>query len=230
MDILPQSYQESLRKRTDAIGGDRDLRPRKIAKYVIDLSTARDASSPFEINEAFDAFFVEAATDNNTLCSMILTSGFSDATRNPMVLKKNSEAEFSEPTNRALITNAAQSGKTITILLFMGVKYRSGQLLSELTGGVIVTTGTGMTPQTKVSVGVAATQIFASDSTRKKATIQNIGGNRIFISGTNTVTLDSGTLPGIILDPGDVYEWINTGACYGIADGAACDVSINTET
>jgi hypothetical protein len=215
-----------------AIRYDKDGRPRWASRVTIDLTTAmsfKDLASSQIMQEPFDSFDIETATDDNVSIKMSFGSNELYHSVNYKTLKKSDVMSFERTVKGCAFEWAAQSGKSITIVFYLGARFQSGSFRQVLSGGVVVTTGSAMTPQPYVDVLVTATQIFASDTTRNNATIQNLGTSDIYISGVNTVTIGTGATPGIKLEPNDSYEWKNTGACYGIADGATSRVSLNTE-
>ena len=222
-------FQQTLAKFYASVRSASDTIPVRQQRITLDLTTAAAKGNPYKIGFPFTAIRVETATDNDVNVRLSLNADTDQQIDNYTKLVKNDSMEFSAPQNNGWLTWTAQSGKSITLILYVDVAFRSGTQTSTLSGGVVITAGSGMTPQTKVSVLTTATLLFAASTTRYKNTIQNIGSNDVYISGINTVTIGSGILPGILLQPGDTYEWINSGACYGIADGAASTVSINTE-
>lgn len=222
-------FQQTLARFYASVRSSGDSIPIRQQRITLDLTTAASRGNPYKIGFPFTALRVESATDNDVNVRLSLNSDTDQQIDNYTKLVKNDSMEFSSPQSNGWLTWTAQSGKTITLILYVDVAFRSGTQTSTLSGGVVITAGSGMTPQTPVSVLTTVTTLFTASATRYKNTIQNLGSNDIYISGINTVTIGSGILPGIKLSPGDTYEWINAGACYGIADGAASTVSINTE-
>lgn len=207
-----------------------DERPVPHFRKVLALDTAASDSNPEIVSFPFNGYAVEDATDDTVSVKLAVNSISKESTQQYKTLKNNDSADSDTVFRKGVLMWDAQAGKTLTIVFFLGVKFRPGSLRSVISGGVVVTTGSGMTPQTKVSVVTSATSIVAADANRKKVTFQNLGANDVFISGTSAVTLDTGTKPGIKLEPGDLYEYVGQGAIYGIARGAASNISIQTET
>lgn len=193
-----------------------------------DLGTARTESNPLVLDQPFDGFYVESATDSNTSVNLSLMSPETGQIRNYVAIKQGDTAQYSQISNRAILTWSAQAGNTITIVFFMGVQFKSGSLRSLLTGGVTNTVGSGCTPSTQVSVATTATLILAASSTTKMANVRNKSSYQyLYISGTNAVTTDSGTKPGIKLGPGESYDWDCQSDIYGIYDTATENVALN---
>lgn len=227
-----QYLQNRDNRRNANIRDSAESRPRMVGRRTFALDTARsfkDQTSEQFISEPFDAIFVETATDDTTNIRIAYGSNEQHIVTNFQTLKIKDNPEFEFQVREAMVEWDAQPGKSITVLFFLGVKFRTGTQQQTITGGVTQSTGSSMTPQSKVTVNTTATLLFAASATRKVMTIQNQGANPIWISGTTAVTIDSGASPGIKLDPGDSFEWTNTGACYAIASPGSSEVSLNLE-
>lgn len=207
-----------------------DKRPQPHFRKLLLLDTARDDTNPEPIQFPFNGYVVESATDDNVSVRMAINSYTKDATLQYKTLKNNDAASSDTVFRNAFIMWDAQAAKTMVIVFFLGVRFTPGSLRQVLSGGVTLTTGSGMTPQTKVSVATTATLISAADSTRKQAVIENLGSNDVYVSGTSAVTLDTGTKPGMLLGPGDQQIIDHQGDIYGIARTAATNVSLNTSS
>lgn len=214
-----------------------DLRPALQLRYPIDLSTARTNDSPLKIGGPFDGFYVENAgtTDSSTQARISYSSNEKGNLDNYTTIAQNDSASFSEPVREIFITNTAQSGKTLMLILYLGVGFKPGSMINTLSGGVTVVTGSGMTANAATLVTTAAGALFTTNAARKKVTIQVLTGAGIYISGINTLCGASGGatgLIGIFVPVGGTFEWTNTGACYALVDTGAPSalVSLNTET
>ena len=215
-DFLIQSRDQN---RDSQISNSSRLRPQSQYRLVLALDTAADDSSSFEWKQPFDGFYVEDATDSSTEVKMGIIAPESQQVRNYVTLKQNDSAEYNEAISGAFFTWSAQASKTITIVFFMGVKFRPGSLRSFLNGGVTPTFGSGATPQTRVQSTAMAGALFTADADRKMMTITNMDtANTVYISGTSAVTGSAGTKPGIPIAPGQTYEWQSQAACYAICD------------
>lgn len=212
-----------------------DFRPRMQLRITLgstELTTAATASSPYIIDNPCNGFYVETATDSDVAVKLVLTSPEAQNTGNYTTIKKGDAGKFDAVARRVLLLWDAQPGKSITIVFYFGFAFQPGQLTNVISGGVTITDGTGMTPAACVSVTTSATALLAASSTRKKATLQNLGGTDLYISGVNTVVATSvaGDTTGLKIPPGGTYEWINSGACYGIVPAGTTIVGINTES
>lgn len=201
-----------------------------ITLSTTELGTAKTIELPFKIGFGFRSVFVRDATDSNVQVS--LRPYGPDQVNGDIPLKYNDSVVFPTRIPQAVLTWSAQTSKTMTLVFFLNGEFRSGSQVSSTAGGVSVTTGTAMAPSAPVAVGITAVQLLAASSTRKKATIGNPLGSGInlWISGTSAVTNAAGGFPGILLEPGDYYEFLNQGTLFGIASAASVNVTIQTET
>lgn len=210
-----------------------DVRPALQRRVTIDLDTASTDQSLYEVGFQANAFYVESATDSSTTVSMVMVSVEQAQTLNYTKLKLNDSGIFSQPVNNVYLKWAAQAGKSITIVFYIGVEFRPGSFLLSLTGGVTLTTGSGMTPVAAVTVTNAATALLIADTTRKKTTLQVLNGPGIYISGVNTVVGiagGAGTTIGYFIPAGGSFEITGSGAYFGITDAGSSLVGINTES
>lgn len=188
-------------------------------------------TNPYKLKIPVTAIRCEDATDNSTTIRVSLNGDSAQQIANYTVMKKNDTINFDTPANSLYLTWPTQVGKTITLIAYVDVNFESGTQVSSIAGGVNITTGSGMTPLTPVSVSSTATAIIAANSDRKTLTIGNprTSGNDVWISGTNAVTTESGILPGILLEPGDYYEYQGQGAIYGITVSGTVSVTLQSE-
>ena len=95
-----------------------------------------------------------------------------------------------------------------------------------------VITGDAWTSGAPVACTTTAAQIVAASATRKMATIGNprTSGVDVWIGGASTVDAEGGATPGILLEPGDYYEYRGQGALYGITAAGTCNVTVQTES
>lgn len=190
-------------------------------------------SNPYKLGFPITALRVEDATDTNTTIKVSLNGDSTQQLENYTVMRKNDVLKLDQNTSAVFLTWDAQSAKTITLIAYVDVMFESGTQLSTIAGGVNITTGSGMTPQTPVAVTDTATAILAADSSRKNAIIGNPrnSGVDMWISGTSGVTDEAGILPGILLEPGDYYEYQGQGAIYGICStGNSLNATLQTES
>lgn len=220
-------------KREAQIRDDADRRPRWVSRVTLDLTTAvsfNDKDAKILAGEPFDAIYIEDATDDTTSIKVAYTSPELYQTANYQTLKKNDSMSFEKSVKQAILSWDAQSGKSITLIFFIGARFQSGSFRQVLSGGVSVTTGSAITPVAPVTVTSAATSIVAASSTRKRVTLQLATGSpAIWIASVNTLTAEGGATPGIQVSPGDTYEYDGQGALYGITAGGSATVQINTE-
>lgn len=214
-----------------------DLRPALQFRVPLTLDTAADQYNPFKVAGPFSGFYVETdgTTDSSTKVKMSLSSRDAANMRNYTVTKFGDSGEFNEPVNEVLLTWDSQPGKILTLIFYLGLSFKPGSSIVQLTGGVALNFGTGMTPDACQSIGAAAVkQILPANSARKKATISVLSGDTLYLSGTSAVKSATGlvagtTLVGIPTPVGSTYEWENTGAIWGYSD-AGCIIAIQEES
>lgn len=189
-------------------------------------------TNPYKLKIPVTAIRCEDATDNSTTIRVSLNGDTAQQIANYTVMKKNDTINFDTPASSIYLTWPTQAGKTITLIAYVDVNFESGTQVSSIAGGVNITTGSGMTPLTPVLVSSTATLIIAADSDRKTLTIGNprSSGVDVWISGTNAVTGEAGATPGILLEPGDYYEYQGQGAIYGITAASTVSVTLQSET
>lgn len=232
--IVAQSYLRSealLRKNSDT-------RPRLQMRFPLLLDTASTASNPLHIPDPFTSYYVESASDGSTYVQLCLTSPEDSNVNNYTQLGNKDSAIAKEPIKGCYLLWPAQAGKKLTLVLYLDVEFKPGSFLLALTGGVIIGTGTLMSPNAVVSCANTvgpATKLFANATTNKKVWVTNLDpGLFIWLSGLNTVVSGQGalvgSLVGVPVGPGASIEWTNTGDIYGVSDNAAGSlVAINVE-
>lgn len=196
-----------------------------IRTLTIDLSVAKLPGDPFRVGFPFKSIYVISATDPSTTVNMRL--GTRDSSEDSFPLAQESTFELPFPVKEAYIDWTAQAGKTITILFSIKGTFKSNKIASITSGGVLITEGTALTTQTGGTIPNTAQQLFAQDSSRKLMVIQNQDSIPFWI-GDASVTTNSGSKPGIMIQPGSSYEWKSTAACYFIGQvaGSANQVAL----
>lgn len=136
------------------------------------------------------------------------------------------------PYTKLYIYHSAQSGAEMFLMrayslpsLPLGVEDDSSQTdLSDLAGALGLSSALGAS---QVTVGITATLIKASNTSRKRITIKvpQSAANPVYIDDENTVT----TTTGHELSPGDAITIHTTAAIYGIAS-ASTTVTVLEET
>lgn len=209
-----------------------DLRPALQLRIPIDLTTARNATNPLKVSGPFSGFYVEnASTSTGALAKLSLSSPEQGNLANYTQITKNDSAKFTEPVKDIFITNTAQSGSTLTLILYFGVEIKPGSYNADIAGGI--STGSGMTPEGAVSLAAATVkEIWDASISATKVTLTNIGGDTVWISGTNGVKSGTnavaGDTVGIPVAAGGIFEWTNSGPIYGISDAGTL-LSVNYE-
>lgn len=186
-------------------------RPFEIQVYPsIALTTALDRTQAQRISSAFKTLYVSDATDTSTYIYFLPMTN--DSLQSPLKLKLGDALNFEKQVPGGYIYWDAQSGKTIELTLFYSGDFRSGSIRSVNAGGVTINFGSSISTAQVALAAASATQIFASDTSRKSATIQNTSGASIWV-GPSTVT-NSGANIGLEVAPGASLEFQNTAALY----------------
>lgn len=200
--------------------------PHEIQVVTLDLATARLATQPMELGFPFKSVFVRSASD--ATASVSFRPHTTDDDQGAATLKQNDSLVFPRQLSKAFLHWDAQTGKTMTLIFFVTGEFRSGSQISQTGGGVSLVNGSSFVPSVVALGAAAATLVQASDSDRKKLTIQNTLANPIYIGNAATVT-NAGATRGIEIQPGGDYEFNNTSACYAYNPGLAQNLQIVTE-
>ena len=209
-----------------------DVRPASVQRITLSadqLGTAVAEGNPLVIPFPFDSFHVEAATDQTVEVKLSLGSERnSRSIQNYKAIKLNDAGVCGSIQTGCALTWSAQSGKTMTIVFFIGFAFNPGSQLSLTAGGVSVSSGSAVTNAVVTLAAAAATAIFAQDATRKQGTWINDTGITQY-AGPVGVTA-TGSTKGLPVLPGATFVWQNTAALYLYNTGAAFDTVAMSET
>lgn len=224
--------EKSIRERTDqelSYTGTTSELPFSIVE--INLAEERTIYDPLRISFPFRSVFVQAATDPNVELKLALGKRSLANLQDALPLKVNQYQNFGFMRGDAYLYWDAQPGKKMILIFVRDGDIKPGSTIQVTSGGVAITSGASMTPATPVSVTVTATKILSAASDRKKATIGNprSSGVDVWVSGTSAVTTELGALPGILLEPGDYFEYDGQGDLYGITAGGSVALTLNVE-
>lgn len=184
--------------------------PFTVQKLIIPLDTARNENDPYSIRVPFRSFWVQSATDINVTVNVRLLTR--DSYSSSFSIIKNDSYSHDDMCTEMHLDWAAQSNKSITIILFTQGEFRSGSQISVTGGGVFLSEGTSFTDG-PVTLGAATpTIVFSVDSTRALGVLQNILPTSIWV-GDSAVT-NSGATIGEEIPAGGYFEWRNTAALY----------------
>lgn len=191
--------------------------PFEVIPITLDLSTERTRSQAFELSFPYRAIYVSSATDASTVVKYIPDTN--DSYQGDLSLSLKDVLEFQQPKAKGYLYWEAQAGKSVTIVLFVKASFKSGSFVTQSVGGNSATRFTNRSP---VTVTNALTSILAQNLSRVRVTLQNAGGDSIFIGGATVTTAN-----GYNLASGEkmVIE-NNSGAIYGITTGANVEIRI----
>lgn len=213
--IVQRSREEDLA----SISYGNESREQTVLKYVIDLSVARSADNPREINFPFRSIFAEAGSDRDAF--LYVKPGTREDVQSPFRIGFRDSWARDHAVPRAFLHWDAQPGKTITLLFFTDSEFRSGSQVTTVSGGVTLLEGSALTQSNSNLSATTATQIFASSSTRKTGIFQNKSGASVWV-GPSSAVLDTGANRGYEVADGDSFIWRNSAAlfAYSVAGGS----------
>ena len=220
MEIMNQALartilRDEFLKMKAEIFEDSTSNPFEVQVIDLTLTTARTPENPYRVGFPFKSVFVREATDGTV--SVDLRPTTNDSFQSPVKLKLNDSLIMGRPVSEAFLSWSAQAGKTIQLVFFVTSEFRSGSQVSQNAGGVSISDGTAFVNAQLTLVAATALSVFASDSTRKKGTLQNTTGASIWV-GASTVT-NSGATIGIEVPSGGIFYWSNTAQLYAYSVG-----------
>jgi hypothetical protein len=191
-----------------------------------DLSTVQASNNARKISIPFRSLFVRDATDSSAVVYFAPNDNAIGNIAEALPLYKNDTFDFEQTMSGGFLWWTAQAGKTMTIFFSTQGAMRPGSQISQLAGGVSISTGSARASNGLGSAGNAASvalsstaaMILKSDTSRKNATLYfdsdtwigdasvAVGSRGTFVSAGSTIE-DSNTAPlyGIVAVSGNVY-------------------------
>jgi len=126
-----------------------------------------------------------------------------------------------DPYRTVTVYNPNASSLTLTLALGYGELWDNK---ATLNGAVDIAPASSFTAAA-VTVADSATVIIAQNLERKKVTLRNVGGATVYLGSGDDVTKDDG----FPFDPGEVMEFENSAAIYGIVEADTCEVRVCEE-
>lgn len=204
-----------------------DLRPRMNLRLALALDTAATAQNPFVINNPFNGFFVEGATDATTQVNISLGSADGYATDNPIGLRVNAAAHFDTEVKSAYLTWTAQAGKILTINFFMGIDFRPGSTVQSFTGAVSIINGASVVTGV-LGVGGASNSLTVTNAAAVQLCQTNLSRGEFDFYTDQAIWIGDVNVAvnrGILIPANSNFTFSNTGTLYAIAAGANATVS-----
>lgn len=191
-------------------------RPFSVQSITLNLTTG--SVNPYKIGGAFRSVFVVSATDTSTTINLQPNSADSYQSAIPMKLNDAWSSEY--PISEAYLSWSAQSGKSITILLFVDSEFRPGSQISVVGGGVSISEGSAFTTSQVSLTAATATLVAASNSSRKLTSFQNNTGGPVWFGGSSVS--NTGANQGQRCEAGAIFYWRNSAAlyAYSVAGGS----------
>ena len=231
-DILSMTVREFknavAQQRAAEIRRNSDGNNVRILRMTLDLTTARTAQNPYPIGFAFSSVRVETATDSSTFVNISFGSPSVIQTDNYCKLIINDAINLDDTINSANLVWTAQSGKSITLIFFLDTHFQSGSQLSLTAGGISVSEGSAFSTAVVSLTAATATQIFASNTSRKVSQFYNDSGASIWVGGSSVSS--SGSNKGFEILPGEKFFWRNTAALYGYSVAGYATLATLEET
>jgi len=206
-----------------------DLRPKLQFVVTLDLSVGRDASNPYIVSQPFNGIYVQVATSTVTQVNMSIGGTDKYATDNAFKLLPNASFYSEEEVKQCLLTWFAQPGAFMSIVFFIGIDFRPGSILTQISGFVTQSEGsntvtgslgaTGITGAVTVASG-SATQICPANPTR--GCIDFYTDQSIWV-GDNGVNA-AGKI-GTFIAGGKNFKFKNQGPLWAVADSTTATVS-----
>lgn len=208
-----------------------DLRPKIVMKVDLDLGTARDASNPYVVSQPFNGVWMAVAPSNSIQVQMSIGGVDKYNTDNSILLFRNSSFYSKNEVKQAVLTWAAQtfsgSSARVTLYFFVGVDFRPGSTISELSGSISLNAGNTLATGTLGGAGTAASVLVTAGLPTIIAPINLNRGTFNFYTdqaiwvGDNNVAVGRG----IPVAAGQVFKVSNTAAIYATASGANATVT-----
>jgi len=201
------------------------ISPFRVQVYTLDLSTAQSQDVPFQIGFPFKSVAVKNATGGTCSLYMKFDDNQSGVSWTP--LNNNDVFRTNRMFSSGYLYWPAQSGVSVTLIVFTDIEYTSGALINS--GTISVATPSTKTMVRTSVVATTATSILAVNTNRKRSKIQNLTSDIMAVGHNSSVTTVSGANLGIIVQPDETYTHDNTAALY-VYCNAAGDVVTEEET
>lgn len=230
--VTVSELMDSYLKSNDAqVRQSSDLRPRMVQTIPLNLAVAVSRNNPMVLMNPFDGVWMGVASDASVKVNLC-PGGYDEYNLNqPIGMTLNSAFKADKAVKQCSLWWDAQPGQTAEITFFLGIDFRPGSYLSQISGGVTLIGGTSIATGTLGSGGnaanvavtdAAAVQLCVINSQRKAF---NFYTDTIVWIGDSGVTVNRGTR----VMPGS-WVWNNTGALYAIAElGGVASISGSEE-
>lgn len=185
------------------------------------LGTKQDARTPYIVKCEAKVVAVVDATDSSVRVWCKPNSEYQH--QDPTLLRQNGKTDFGSAVGGIALYWDAQAGKEMTLVVLSSGTYDSGNINSNLTGGVNISEGTTVTTRDRTGLTIASAGraiVIPADADRAVETICNLTGQTLYFGDAN-VTDENGNYPGIPVLTGGQFIWKNKGACYAYNPGAA---------
>ena len=197
----------------------------ELQTFTIDLTTARTEQDPYIIGFPFKSIAFSDATDNSTYVNVKFNKN--DSGISTRKFKDNSSLVCDGIFTKGFLSWPAQSGKIITVTVFVRSRYDSGSLINS--GTVSVSTNSAATGPTRTTLSAAtAASVAAANASRKTIALQNHTGNAVWFGPSSSVS-NTGANQGIEVPDKGILYWSNQAQLYAYSVGGG-DITSVEET
>lgn len=195
--------------------------PFEVRSFTIDLTTAKARNQAMEINCPHKSFYVAAASDTAVKINMIPDTKDDYQDVIPLTLRDSGFYQF--PKSKALFYWDAQPAKTVTILFFVSLEFRSGSNVTQVSSSVDANSVSNLTP-VSVDTTAGGVLVVAQDLNTKVINLYNDGPNTCFLGASGVTAVN-----GFPLLSGQTVIIKNTAAIYGITSVGTATIRILKE-
>lgn len=201
------------------------ISPFRVQVYTLDLSTAQSRDVPFQIGFPFKSVAVKNATGG--VCSLYMKFDDNQSGISWTPLNNNDVFRTNRMFSSGYLYWPAQSGVSVTLIVFTDIEYTSGALINS---GTINVTVPSTKTITRVNVAATtATQILTANSNRKRAKIQNNTIDLVAYGSSSSVTTASGANMGFCNQADETYTHDNQSGLW-IYSNSGGDIIVEEET
>ena len=211
---------------------NKDRKNRSQLRISIPLDTERSANDPLYVGGTFSGLYVQ---NSSTSGSVKVSPTLRDQGQvgNYISIQKNDSINYSEAQNGLYFFWDAQSGKSLDIVLFLGVEFRSGTLNSAITGGVVISEGDVFKTNAAKLVTSTATLLIASNPLRLGVNFQvpHSSPEGVWVGDSSVATSMAGVgvKIGVFIPVGGSFISKNQSEFYAVSIGGAGIVAISEE-
>lgn len=196
--------------------------PYEVRSFTIDLTTKRERNQAQEVNCPHKSFYVVSASDTSVKVNMVPDT--KDDYQEPIPLTLRDSGFYQQPKTKAFFYWDAQPNKTVTILFFVSLEFRSGSNVTQVSSSVEGNAISNLTP-VACDTTAGGTLILAQDLNAKVVNMINMGPSDVYIGDLNVTAAI-----GFPILAGQSFKFKNTSAVYGITSSGTATIRILKES